>query len=193
MLFAGYLVETNKKSTTIRCYLSAIRAILADEKIQINEDRSLLNAITRACKLKNDTLLYKFPIHRNLLKTIVKTTRETLERKGQVYLSVLYQALFSTAYFGLFRIGELTKSPHVILAKNVNITNNKKKLMFLLRSSKTHSKGDLPQIVKISATERSCGQSYNCPFRILQNYIDLRPAIIKDSEQFFSFSKTEHL
>ena len=61
-----------------------------------------------------------------------------------------------TAYYRLFRIGEISQSEHVIKACDVHIGTNKKKLMFVVRSSKTHSLGDKPQIVKIKAT--TCGK-----------------------------------
>ena len=50
----------------------------------------------------------------------------------------LYMALFSTAYFGLFRVGELTASKHVVKAVNVRIGQNKNKILFILDSSKMH-------------------------------------------------------
>ena len=46
----------------------------------------------------------------------------------QPYLVRLYKALFMTAYFGLFRIGELTDSPYVLKAKDVHVGKNKKEI-----------------------------------------------------------------
>ena len=59
----------------------------------------------------------------------------------QMYLLILYQAIFITLYFGLFRIGELTAASgnHAVLAKDIHIGRNKNKLMFVLHTSKTHS------------------------------------------------------
>ena len=54
VLFVGFLIQNDRQSSTIRNYLSAIHVVLAMERIVINEDRYLLNALTRACKLKND-------------------------------------------------------------------------------------------------------------------------------------------
>ena len=64
----------------------------------------------------------------------------------------MYQALFTTMYFGLFRIGEVTHSPHVLKAMDVHCAVNKLKMKFILHSSKTHGKGDKPQIIKIVGT-----------------------------------------
>ena len=64
---------------------------------------------------------------------------------SQQYLKVMYRALFSTTYFGLFRIGELTQSAHVLRARDVHVAKNKKKFLFILRSSKMHGKDAMPQ------------------------------------------------
>ena len=63
----------------------------------------------------------------------------------QPYLKHLYKVLIVTTYFGLFRIGEVTFSDHVVKVSDVHVGTNKKKLLFILRSSKTHGKGSKPQ------------------------------------------------
>ena len=68
-LFVGYLIHQKKaKSQTIRSYLSAIRATLKNENIKLNEDLFLLNSLTRACKLQNDSYRLRLPIQKPLLK-----------------------------------------------------------------------------------------------------------------------------
>ena len=56
-----------------------------------------------------------------------------------------------TAYYGLFRIGELTFSEHAVRAKDVHVGTNKKKMLFVLHSSKTHDKGSKPQLIKVTS------------------------------------------
>ena len=63
---------------------------------------------------------------------------------------ILYRAIFLTAYYGLFRIGELTDSAHAVKAEDVHVGVNKDKPMFVLHTSKTHNRGSKPQIIKIS-------------------------------------------
>ena len=67
VLFTGYLVDNKKQSSTIKSYLSAITAILEDEKIHLDEDKSLLSSLTRACRLKNDAFVRKLPISKGVL------------------------------------------------------------------------------------------------------------------------------
>ena len=54
ILFIGHLVDQNKQSSTIKSYLSAIRAVLKIDGTKLNEDLFLVSSLTRACKLSND-------------------------------------------------------------------------------------------------------------------------------------------
>ena len=136
MLYVGYLVSINKQSCTIRSYVSAIKVVLSDIGIELNENRCLLNSLTRACKLVNDKVCTRLPIKKSLLNCILLQVQK--HYATQPYQMALYMALFSTAYFGLFRVGELTASEHVVKAVNVRIGQNKNKILFILDSSKTH-------------------------------------------------------
>ena len=192
ILFAGHLVETGKKSTTIRSYLSVIRSILKVEGIDEDADTYVLNALTRACKLENDIVTARLPISRDMLEMLIKKIPDVVS--NQPYLITLYRALFLTTYIGLFRIGEVTSSPHAIKAKDVFIGTNKNKLLFILRSSKTHCKADKPQSVKIDC--KTINQdAYSpdkliktCPFEALRTYIATRPGFRQADKQFFVFS-----
>ena len=192
VLFTGFLIENKLKSTTVRSYLSAIRAILWDCEITLNEDTCLLNALTRACKIKNDRLLTKLPMGKNMLKIVL--TQNKVAHNTQVYLRCLFAAIHAAAYYGLFRIGEVVKGPHVILARNVHMAQNKKKLFFVLNSSKTHNQGDKLQRVKIMSTrlenlyhEHSTSNLEFCPFAIIKEYLSLRLCALTATEQFFVF------
>ena len=61
-----------------------------------------------------------------------------------------------TAYYGLFRISELTKEVHAVKVVDVHISLNKCKLMFMLRSSKTHGLYAKPQIIIIVGENIEC-------------------------------------
>ena len=113
----------------------------------------------------------------------------------QPYLTALYRAVFSTAYFGLLRISEVvdTLSGHSIKVMDVHTGINKRKMMFILQTSKTHGQGDKPQIIKISSkdgahrTTQISMQQY-CPYSLLNNYLDCRTKKRTDNENFFIFS-----
>ena len=135
--------------------------------------------------------MVKLPIFKDLLNTIICITGDVFHKAGQVYLAILYQTLFITAYYGLFRIGELTASPHAVKACDVHIADNKKKILFVLRSSKTHGKGSPPQLIKImnspqQMTQKNSTTSF-CPYQLLRNYLKLRCGFLDHSENFLIF------
>ena len=118
----------------------------------------------------------------------------------QPYLLILFQTLFCTAYFGLLRVREITETAgdHAILAKDVHLDQNKRKLLFILHHSKTHNKGVHPQLVKISSTSaKKCTKnrhneeklrSMYCPYQLLRQYVQARGPLMALTEQFFVFS-----
>ena len=66
-LFVGYLINDNKKSSTIKCYVSAIKAVLQYVKVDLKLDVALLSSLTKACQLSNDTVRTRLPIRYDLL------------------------------------------------------------------------------------------------------------------------------
>ena len=193
-LFVGYLIQQEKQSSTIKSYISAIKAILREDGIKITEDQYLISSLTKACKIKNDSLTVRFPIQKDVLRLILTNINNTFG--NQVYLGKLYRAMYAMAYYGLFRVGEITKGEHPILARNVHLALNKRKLLIYLESSKMDNKGNNPQIVKISAQnprkETTKLTQQFCPFKIIGDYIVIRPGF-KALNEPFSFLETDNL
>ena len=167
----------------------------------LNENQFLLTSLTKACRFQNDRVKTRLPIRKKLL-SIMLLKIHTVVGDNQPYLISLYRAMLSTAYFGLFHICEIAKSPendHVIKAKDVHVGRNKKKMMFLLHTSKTHWTDCKPQVVKIHSTDFNCvGKRFKekktnkngldfCPFALLNDYINVRNARQSNDEQFFVF------
>ena len=73
-LYVAFLIENNKKSTTVKSYISAIKVILAENNIQLKEDAYLLEALTRACKLNNDRVHVHLPIRQGVTSACDPTT-----------------------------------------------------------------------------------------------------------------------
>ena len=180
-LFVAYLVKCKKQSSTVKSYISAIKAVLRSINIKITQDEYLLNSLTKACRLNNDRVINRLPITKGMLAIIIRRIQDTYEQAGQPYLATLLSAIISSAYFGLFRISDLVETPskHAVLVRDVQTGTNKKKFMFVLKSSKTHCKGTPPQIVKISSTanKNSNNSKINslkppCPHELLARYIE---------------------
>ena len=107
----------------------------------------------------------------------------------------LYKAILVSGYYGLLRVGELTKSPHVILAKNVPMGTIKSKILFIMNSSKTHDERNKPQMVKISYKPLALEQKTKIvnlvldhnQFILINDYM-VRPLTLNAKEQFFIFA-----
>ena len=71
-LFVGYLVDSNRKSSTIKSYVSAIKSVLHEDGVELNKNKYLLNALTNTCKLINDKVRTRLPIQLGVLELILK-------------------------------------------------------------------------------------------------------------------------
>ena len=146
--------------------------------------------MTKSCKLINDHVRTRLPIREGMLNILLKQLESIF--KTQPYLESLYKTLFSMAYFGLLRVGELTRGAHPISVSDIHIADNKEKVLFILRTSKTHRRNVPPQTIKVESTRsRLSGhrtQRVFCPYGLLRTYMTFRLRFIMPNEQFFIFS-----
>ena len=156
----------------------------------------LLDSITKACRLVNDTVYQRRPIQKGLLEQILFEVECIFSE--QYYHEILYKAAFILAYYGLLRVGELAadlgtfKSNHAIKTCNIHVGENKPKILLVLHSSKTHGKESLPQKIKISAKTEEGRESYLChthfcPFAIMREYMRICGTYDIVTEQLFIF------
>ena len=109
----------------------------------------------------------------------------------QIYNKIMFRTAFMWAYYGLMRISEYTKSQHVVKAKDVQLSRDKRKLKLYLRSSKTHDTGMKPQEIKIEEDDNIL----NCfsPLEETRKFLEIRPAYQNNEEQFFVYRNREPL
>ena len=91
-LFGAYLVDKGIQSSTIRCYVSAIKSILVDDGYQWNDQKVLLSTLTRSARILNDKVYIRLPIHIKLLEIMLFEIERLYE--SQPYLQTLYKAIF---------------------------------------------------------------------------------------------------
>ena len=189
-LFIAYLVNYRKvQSATVRSYISAIKTVLCTDGYPWSDDKIWFNALIKSCKLANDQIKIRFPIHLGLLETLLFEIERDESLSNQPYLTTMYKAIFLLSYYGLMRIGEVTEGDHVVKAKDILIADNKHKIKLILYSSKTHDKESRPQQIKISARENTGRRKpHFCPFEALQVYMAIRRPYTTDSEQLFVLS-----
>ena len=138
------------QSNTVKSYVSAIKKTLIMDGYNWNDNLVLVRSLANACKIINDTVRTRLPIQCSLLEMILFEIQRYFSPLNQYYLELLYKTIFALCYYGLMRVGEVTKSQHVLKAKDVHIAQNKDKILLILYSSKTHTKGSRPQKIKIT-------------------------------------------
>lgn len=188
VLCASFLADIGNSSATVSSYMSAIRYVLRHDGMEINDNNCKLSAIIRSCKLRNDVVAVRRPIRKGLLKLILKSVDKRFSKSGQPYLAILYKALFSATYYGLFRISELV-GRHAMMVGDVHVSKNlvKRKVKFIVRSSKTLIKGKKPQAVDVVPDIED--EKTNCdPFILIAEYSRLRPLRSNQMDQYFVFS-----
>ena len=172
-LYMGYLIENNKKSSTVRSYISAIKTVLQDDNIILNENKYLLISLTKACRYINDQVRTHLPICIGMLRIILNSVFFEESENNQPYLATMYQALFASAYYGLLRVGELTSGSHPIRAIDVHIAQNKNKVLLMSTGNNAKERKNPNQL---------------CPFVILKRFAAMRPKCKALNEPFFVFA-----
>ena len=186
-LYITHLLESNFKSATLKSYISGIKAKLKADGYVWRDELIWFNALTKACKLKNDVVKIRFPICNAMLDGILfEVQRHDFNVVDWInqYMRIMYTSAFTVAYHGLMRVGEYAKSIHVLKVKDVHLERRKDKYLLVLHSSKTHGPESRPQKIKIA---KETGSIF-CPVDELSNYIQVRPTYGSDSEQFYIFS-----
>lgn len=185
-LYFTFLAETGKKENTLKTYLSAIKKILTTEGESLDKlDNVALASIIKSCKYRNNEVVHRMPINYYMLLSLLDIADKFYDQ--QPYLATLYKAMFSAAYNGLLRVGEMTKSQHAILAQDVLIGRNKRKIQFILRTSKTHGLGDPPQIIAYFCDCDETKAPQYCPFELMDNYNKMKDKYVDSTEQYFVF------
>ena len=192
-LFVGYLIHKKHQSSTVKSYISAIKAMLKEDNVKISEDQYLLASLTKVCRIHNDQIQTRLPIKKGLLSILLSQTDTHFTRANQPYLQLMFKTIFITMYYGLLRVSEVSTGGHPILAGDVHIGTNKRKFLLVLHTSKTHGKNMKPQLVKISATKmtkqmKNSQLTLPCPFELLRSYAKYRGNFRHDTDAFFVLS-----
>ena len=185
-LYCTYLIDKGEvQSSTIKSYVSAIKTKLKLDGYRWDNELIYFNALTKSCKLKNDILVSRLPILYQFLQCLLfEIERKFLIKpnRDNQYMDCLYKAAFMLMYYGLLRVGEVSKSIHVIKACDVHVGGQGDKILVILHSSKTHGKSDIPQEVKIMKDDR---MKHFCPVAEIWRFAQLRKPWCHRTEQFF--------
>ena len=151
-------------------------------------DKYLLTSLTRACRLVNDTVKTRLPIQKGLLHILLNQVAELFDKfKPTLSTSLVSIHLQHCLFWSLPSRGTNQGKPHRSWLVMFHIGDNKEKLLFILRSSKTHTKGNKPQSIKIESFGHAGSSNKWCPYKLLQRYLQIRSAYEEDDEPFFVF------
>ena len=125
--YASHLFKHKFQSSTIKSYISAIKATLMNDDYPWDDGKVMFNTIINSCSIVNDVVQNKLPIQNGLLEMLLFE----LERKYSAleYHEKLYKAFFCVAHYGMFRMCELAKGSHTLLAKDIHSATGKKKII----------------------------------------------------------------
>lgn len=160
------------KSTSITSMVSAISYIHNIKGYRNPTEAFLIKKLLRATKLTSHSDNRKpitIPILKALLEalTLVTTTSTVL---------LLFRAMFLVAFFGLFRIGEITFSQrgshNVIMRKNLELHKNKQSNSFAIIHLHSY-KHSLGQRAKIALKQQQTPSL--CPVKALRKYLRHNP------------------
>ena len=115
--FIIYLIDDETQSKTIRSCISAIRSILYSDGIELSDDTTRLNALVKACKLKNDRLGVKLSIQKGLLNMILEKIEDRFLEKMSEFSSVdiwVRSTLKTTFFFFWFRFCKCKDCSYVL-------------------------------------------------------------------------------
>ena len=105
--------------------------------------------------------------------------------------------MFSTLYHGLMRIGEVTESVHVLKVSDVHVSKRNDHILIMLYSSKTHTRADRPQRIRINAKHKVKSNHFRqtlnhfCPVELIVNCSNIRKKYKSKNEPFFIFKGGE--
>ena len=187
-LYCAYLIDAGGQSSTVKSYVSAIKSVLKIDGYILDDKKMLLNSLEQSCRLVNDRVRKRFPIRIGLLEMLLFELERLFSR--QPYLEAMYKSVFVLAYYGLFRIGELTSSQHAIKDKDIHVAENKNKVLIMLYSSKMHGVESNTQQVKIMSPDSdgfNKRQLFFSPFKIVRRFFDIRGHYDKIGKIFFVF------
>ncbi len=150
--------------------------------VDLRENQYLMKQLHQAAQ-KQDVARIHCPISLNLLLQILKRVDLVVRSDFE---SHLFKAIFSTAYHGMFRIGELVHSQHALKLANVLQEAEGEAFHCIQHSSKVLRPGQMPPVIVIEPLE--CLQEF-CPCRILFQFAVQRAQVFgihhQPESQFF--------
>lgn len=170
--FVGFLSLKGLAATTARSYVSSIGYHCKLLGVEDITQEFIIRKVIEGMKRLKHTKDSRLPITPVILSNIIKTLPVVCYNS---YESSLFMAVYTLAFFGFFRVGELTlskggNSNNIVGIEDIEV-KHKISIILKLRFSKTDQLG-YGQTITIAATGENL-----CPVRYLEAFLEVRPRL----------------
>ena len=186
MDFIAYLSLGKYAASTARLYIAGIGYHCKLEQVQDTTQNFVLKKMLTGFERTHKSKDTRLPVTPQLLKRIVEICPMIC---NSAFESLLFRAVFTLAFFGFFRVGELTANSkssviHALPFSGLKFTNDKRNLEVYIPHSKTDQsgKGVTVSIAKVGGSI--------CPVQCMEAYLRVRPS---GSPQLFCHFNKEPL
>jgi len=170
MMFVGYCFEKSYSSSTITSYISGLSFYHRINGWYSFSDVFIIRKLIQGCRRLRPVVDQRAPITISMLCSICKVLPGVA---NNTFESALFKAIFSIAFFGLFRVSELVFTDNgnrSLQSEDVYLDKDKKHVSLCLRVSKNNQYGN-PIHMKLP-----CESDISiCPVCNLKVYMQLRP------------------
>lgn len=170
ILYLSFCFEKGLSPKSITTYLAGINYVHKILGFKSFNQVFMVNKLLEGCRRSRPTQDLRAPLTIHVLEEICLNLHSVCYDN---YETTLFRALFTLAYFGLFRVSELTASSichlgHAILLNDVHFEENEQYIVICLRHYKTSQYGN-PAIIKLPRNMNGL-----CPVSEILEYLKIR-------------------
>lgn len=170
MFYISYLFKSGRSYSTVSCYLAGLSYHNKMNNFEDNTQRFIVRKMIEGIKRSRSCKDTRLPITREILNSIISILPCICSSQFECRL---FKSVFSLAFHGMFRVGELTVDSkgvvdHTITVDNTSVNNGI--LEIYLATSKTDQFGS-GTILQICPQENK----NVCPVMAFLDYMKVRP------------------
>ena len=163
-MFVAYLFNRGLSASSIRTHLSALAYSHRMAGYLSPTDSFLISKMLRGAANISPRTDLRFPITLPILISLLNIVPSLAPSK---YHASLFAAMFSTAFYGFLRCGEMCQSPNNLQFHQLFVSQTPSYAEIIFTKFK-HNVSNKPFITRINSTPE------NCPVRVLQQYLKCR-------------------
>ena len=168
-----FLSSEGYSATTAKSYISGISFKIKLYNGVDSTKSFVIQKLLSGMSKKHKKPDLRRPITLSILERLVTVLTKVCDSKFE---QLLFSSIFSLAFFGFLRIGEIADSScsdHIIQIDDVQLDKNKDSVTLIIQSSKTDQYGN-KQVLEINKN----ANGIVCPVKHLIAYLNIRPKIL---------------